>query len=62
MQHFFSFKTSFFLRAEHLVPFQALRVELAVPIRRKRSATTSAKILSSFGRLIAVHEFTLRMP
>jgi len=58
LQYFFSFKASLFLRAEHFVPFQAFRMELAVPIGRKCSATTAAKILSSLGRLIAVHEFT----
>ena len=58
LQHFFSFNASLFLRAQHLVTFQAFRMELAVPIGRKRSATTPTKILNSFGRFIAVHEFT----
>lgn len=58
LQHFFPFKAPLLLRAEHLVPFQAIRMELAVPIGRKCSATPSAKVLSSSRRLIAVHKFT----
>ena len=54
-----AFQAALLLDAQLLIPLEALRVELSVPVRGERPSTSAAMVLMSCRRFFTVHPITL---